>query len=108
MVWCWCCDSCRAGVGAGGATCVGDGRGTGDGMVVVVVVQMLVLESSSLGHLSSLPCAWVVVGSRGCSSWSGRHLPHNGIDQKPNSPKTIWMLPWPGTSRLKAEGPTLS
>ena len=81
---------------------VGDGRGTGDGMVVVVVVRMLVLESSSLGSCRRRRAgAWVVVGSRGCSRWSGRGLPHDGIDQKPNSPKTIWMSPWPGTSRLK-------
>ena len=80
---------------------VGDGRGTGDGMVVVVVVvvvvRMLVLESSSLGSCRRCRAgAWVVVGSRGCSSWSGRRLPHDGIDQKPN-----WMSPWTGTSRLK-------
>jgi len=79
---------------------VGDSRGTGDGMVVVV--RMLVLESSSLGSCRRCRAgAWVVVGSRGCSSWSGRRLPHDSIDQKPNSAKTIWMLPWPGTSRLK-------
>lgn len=48
MVWCWCCDSCHAGVGTGAGAiimwvmtlvldrrCVGDGCGTGDGMVVV-------------------------------------------------------------------------
>jgi len=118
MVWCWCCDSCRAGVGTGAGAvvvwvmtlvldrrCVGDGRGTGDGMVVVVVVRMLVLESSSPGSCRRCHAgAWVVVGSRGCSSWSGRCLPHDGIDQKPNSPKAIWMLPWPGTSRLTIEG----
>jgi len=81
---------------------VGDGRGTGDGMVVVVVVRMLVLELSSLGSCHRCRAGtWVVVGSCGCSRWSGRHLLHDGIDQKPNSPKTIWMLPWPGTSRLK-------
>ena len=68
----------------------------------VVVMRMLVLESSSLG--SCCRCcagAWVVVGSHGCSRWSGHRLPHDGIDQKPNSLKTIWMSPWPGTSRLK-------
>jgi len=79
---------------------VGDGRGTGDGMVVVV--RMLVLESSLLGSCHRCRVgAWVVVRSHGCSSWSGCRLPHNSIDQKPNSVKTIWMLPWPGTSRLK-------
>jgi len=107
MVWCWCCDSCCAGVGTGAGAVVvwvmmlvldrrhvGDGCGTRDGMVMVVVVQMLVVESLSLG--SCCRChvgACVVVRSRGCSSWSGRCLPHDSIDQKPNSPKTIWMLP---------------
>jgi len=118
----WMCHRCRrrcagagAGVGTGAGAIVvwvmtlvldrhrvGDGHGTGDGMVMVVVVRMLVLESSSLGSCRHYRVgAWVVVGSHGCSSWSGHRLPHDGIDQKPNSPKTIWMSPWPETSRLK-------
>jgi len=51
---------------------VGDGHGTGDGMVVVVVVWMLVLESSLLGSCHCCRAGtWVVVGSCGCSRWSG-------------------------------------
>ena len=51
---------------------------------MVVVLEMgwswLVLESSSLGSCRRCRVgAWVVVGSRGCSSWSGCRLPHDGI-----------------------------